>query len=501
VESTAVSVFEEIIDSAGVANRLEELLPKGVRGRQLKVRTLLLGILLALSDGRAAHLTRVHQALVALPDHERRRLGITVGWKCGPHLLSYRQVERTFSLVAGVMAPRDPNATDNLLQRFSDELLEASVPAEHKDATDAYAVDWTDVESFARPPLTEGGFTADPDASWGHRRGDGPGQDHELFFGYYLQLATMVHEENSDAVAELVRRLLLATCHTDPPRAFVPVLEDMAKAGVRLGDVLCDSGYSHRIAEHWALPLRALGAELVMDLHPHDRGTQGTHHGAIRFNGSLYCPATPVALFDIGPLSRGANDEQTMAHDAKSAELARYKLGRISGDDEDGFYRVGCPAVKGKVRCPKRDSSMALSLERPEILAPPEDAPLCCRQATITVPPDINAKTRQKHDYPSKAHRLSYGRRSAAERSNSTVKDPASNDISRGWCRLMGVGAMTLMITCLFVTRNQRVLASFEAREAEDRRRLATGLPPKTRKRRRRTIADLVTASAHAPPH
>jgi hypothetical protein len=59
---------------------------------------------------------------------------------------------------------------------------------------------------------------------------------------------------------------------------------------------------------------------------------------------------------------------------------------------------------------------------------------------------------------------------------------------------------MTLMLTCLFVARNQRVLASFEARQSEDERRLATGLPPKTRKRRRRTIADLVTASAHAPP-
>jgi hypothetical protein len=140
-------------------------------------------------------------------------------------------------------------------------------------------------------------------------------------------------------------------------------------------------------------------------------------------------------------------------------------------------------------------ASMALSRERPEILAPPTDAPPRCRQATITVPPDVNAKTRQKHDYPSKAHRLSYGRRSAAERSNSTVKDPASNDISRGWCRLMGLGPMTVMLTCLFVVRNQRVLASFEARQAEDQRRAATGQPPKTRKRRRRTIADLVTAS------
>ena len=236
-----------------------------------------------------------------------------------------------------------------------------------------------------------------------------------------------------------------------------------------------------------------------MDLHPHDRGTQGTFHGAICWNGNLYCPATPAALFTLEPLSRGAGDAETAAHDRRSAELARYKLGRITADDADGFHRVACPATLNKVRCPRRPASMVLSAERPEILAAPQEPPTCCTQKTLTAPPSVNAKTRQKHDYPSKAHRLSYGRRSAAERSNATVKDPASNDVARGWCRLMGLTSMTLMLTCLFVVRNQRVLASFEARLAEDQRRQAVGLAPRTRRRRRQTISDLVAASA-APP-
>jgi hypothetical protein len=41
------------------------------------------------------------------------------------------------------------------------------------------------------------------------------------------------------------------------------------------------------------VPLRAAGASLIQDLHPHDRGPQGTHAGAIIANGNLYCPATP----------------------------------------------------------------------------------------------------------------------------------------------------------------------------------------------------------------
>lgn len=496
----SLTAFETIVDGSGVAVPLEALLAIGVRPRQLSVRTLLLGILLALADGRPAHLTRVHAALLALDDDDRRRLGVEVEWKCRTHVLTYRQTEYTVGLLAAALQKDRPDGEPTTaLQRLADDLVEASIGAEYKQATSAYAVDWTDVESFARPPLKVGGETADPEASWGHRRGDGPGQKDELFYGFFLQLATMVREESGAAVPELVRRLLLTSCHADPPPAFVPVIEKMVASGVALGDVLADSGYAHRIPPHWALPLRALRADLIMDLHPHDRGTQGTFHGAICFNGNLYCPATPKTLFTLEPLSRSAGEDETAAHDRRSAELARYKLGRISADDADGFHRVACPAVLGKVRCPRRAASMARSYERPEILAAPKDPPTCCTQATLTVPPLVNAKTRQKHDYPSQAHRLSYGRRSAAERSNATVKDPASNDIARGWCRLMGLAPLTLMLTCLFVVRNQRVLASFEVRVAEEQRRQAVGLAPRTRRRRRQTITDLVGASA-APP-
>jgi hypothetical protein len=497
----ALARLEAIVDDSCVAADVEARLPVGVRPRQLRVRSLLLGILMTLVDARPAQLTRVHAALVGLGETERQRLGVVVEWKRGPHLLTYRQVERTFALLVAVMAKEsvDGEPTE-LLQRLADRLIEASIPAEHKAASTALAVDWTDVESFARPPGEEGGATADPEASWGHRRGDSPGHVHELFYGFYLGLATMVHEEHGPAVPELVRRMLLTSCHVDPVPAFVPVLEEMTASGVPLGDVLSDSGYAHRVPEHWALPMRALGANLVMDLHPHDRGQGGTFEGAICWNGSLYCPSTPPALFGLEPLARGASEAETTAHDARSAELERYKLSVLSAEDADGYHRVMCPAAAGKVRCPRREASMALGFERPEIYAPPEHPPTCCTQVSITVPPSVNAKTRQKHPYPSQAHRVSYGRRAAAERANATIKDPASNDVAPGWCRLLGLVSMTLMLSCLIVVRNQRVLASFAARQADNERRAAQGLAPRTRRRRRKTIADLVGAAANAPP-
>jgi hypothetical protein len=492
-----LAVLEEIIDASGTAPRIEAMLPIGVRARQLSVRTLLAGLCLTQADGRPAHLTRVHQALTSLPGDDQRRLGVLADWKHGPHLLTYRQTERTFGLVTAALGKDEPGGLPSqALQAACDDLLEASIPEEFKDASRSLAVDWTDLESFSRPPPAKGGPCADPEASWGHRKNNLLRSEDELFYGYYLSAGIMMPGENGPAVPEFARRATVSSCRHDPVRALAPVLTAMPAAGIPLGDVLADSGYAHRDADAWALPLRAAGAALVQDLHPHDRGPKGTHEGAIIANGNLYCPATPRSLLEIGPLSRDASPEEATAHDARTAELARHKLGRLTTDDTDGYHRVACPAVMGKIRCPLRPASMTLGRERPEILTPPEHPPACCTRQTLTVPPEVNAKTAQKHDYPSRAHRRSYARRTGAERGFATAKDPATNDISRGWCRLMGLTPLMLFTTTLLVVRNQRILQAWNARQQENARRAAAGLPPKTRRRRRKTLA----SRAAAPP-
>jgi hypothetical protein len=497
--SLPLARIEEIIDASGVAPRIEALLPTGVRHRQLRVRTLLAGMLLCQADHRPAHLTRVRDALTALPPAGQARLGVLENWKAGPHLLTYRQTERTFGLVADALAKDAPDGLPSqALAVICDDLLEASIPEEHKHASTALAVDWTDVETFSRPPPRGTSDCADPEASWGHRAGGGPGQDSELFFGYYASAGTMMPGEHGPAVPEFARRMTACSCRHDPARALVPVLTSMPGQGIPLGDILADSGYAHRDAEAWAIPLRAAGAQLVQDLHPHDRGPQGTHHGAIISNGNLYCPCTPRSLLELGPLARDASIEDAIARDAKTAELARYKLGRITSDDTDGYHRVACPAVTGKIRCPLRPKSMTLDRNRPEILTPPEHPPACCTQHTITVSPDVAAKTSQKHDYPSKEHRRSYARRTGAERTFSTAKDPASNNIARGWTRVMGLTPLMLWLACLLTVRNQRILIAWDARQDDNARRAAAGLPPRTRRRRRKTLTDLATAGT--PP-
>jgi hypothetical protein len=160
----------------------------------------------------------------------------------------------------------------------------------------------------------------------------------------------MTPGENGPAVPESARRATVSSCRHDPVRALVPVLTAMPAAGIPPGDVLADSGYAHRDPDAWALPLRLAGAQLVQDLHPHDRGPKGTHEGAIISNGNLYCPTAPRSLLELGPLSRDATTEQAADHDHKTAELARYKLGRLTRDDTDGYHRVACPAAMGRGR-------------------------------------------------------------------------------------------------------------------------------------------------------
>ena len=492
-----LAALETVIDASGTAARIEAMLPIGVRRRQLSVRTLLAGMCLALADGRPAHLTRVHRALTSLPASDQLRLGVIAQWKDGPHRLTYRQAERTFGLVADALAKDEPDGLPSAdLAGTCDDLLEASVPEKFKDTSDSLAVDWTDMETFSRPPPARGGDCADPEASWGHRKNNLLRSENELFYGYYLSAGIMMREENGPAVPELARRMTLSSCRHNPVRALVPVLTAMPEDGIPLGDILADSGYAHRDAGAWAIPLRAAGAGLVQDLHPHDRGPKGTHDGAVISNGNLYCPKTPRALLELGPLTRSATPEEAAAHDARTAELARYKLGRLTRDDADGYHRVACPAAAGKIRCPLRPPSMTLDRDRPEILQPPQHPQACCTQQTVTISPDVLAKTAQKHDYPSAAHRRSYARRTGAERGFATAKDPASNDISRGWCRLMGLAPLMLFTTTLLIVRNQRILQAWNARQEENQRRAAKGLPPKTRRRRRKTLAAL----AAGPP-
>jgi hypothetical protein len=82
--TTTLERIETVVDASGQAPVIEARLPGGGRPRQLSVRTLLVGTVLAVAHDRPLQLVRVHQALVHLGAHDRRRLGIDVTLARGP---------------------------------------------------------------------------------------------------------------------------------------------------------------------------------------------------------------------------------------------------------------------------------------------------------------------------------------------------------------------------------------------------------------------------------
>ncbi len=66
-------------------------------------------MMLALADGRPAHLTRVLEALTGLPEDDQKRLGVIEDWKNGPHQLTYRQVEHTNRVINKVLDKQQPD--------------------------------------------------------------------------------------------------------------------------------------------------------------------------------------------------------------------------------------------------------------------------------------------------------------------------------------------------------------------------------------------------------
>ena len=514
-----------MLDRSGVAELLDGWMPRGGRHGQLSAKGVLWGMLMALDAGRPAHLRAGHDALFALDVADQVRVGALATQNGALRPATYRQFSHAHQVMVTAFDPTpvpsfkgvyeedraahlaaaregvDEDVMSERLHLVLDALVEASVPEKYEKASSSLAIDWTDHETWSRPRAKDDPQPAnDPTASWGHAKRNAPGAIDHLFFGFYSQVATMVKDERGQPVPELVRQVAFAAPRSDPAEVMADALVRRKERGHPLGDVLEDCGYSNRDPRRVAIALRRAGARLVMDLHPNDRGQKGTHQGAIIANGNLYCPCTPKALLELGPLKKDASEEETAAHDERCAELARYKLGRISSDDEDGGHRRMCPALVGKVRCPLRPESMTLDYSHPEVLGPPEHPPTCCAQQTISVPEDVLAKTAQKHDYSSKAWRLSYNRRTGSERTFAWLQDPATIGMRRGWCRMFGATKNALTFTLGVVVRNVRIVVSYEARKAEDERRAAMGLGPLPRRRRRRRHREDTTPAIDPAP-
>ena len=175
-------------------------------------------------------------------------------------------------------------------------------------------------------------------------------------------------DENGPAIPETARRATVSSCRNDPVRAFAPVLTAMPAAGIPSATssttpatptATPEPGPSRSPRLRPARPGPAPARPRPQG-HPRRRGHR---------QRQPLLPPTPRAA--AGTRAAGPHRHpQQAADERKTAEAARYKLGRLTSDDQDGYHRVQCPAAMGKIRCPLRPASMTLDRDRPEILTP-----------------------------------------------------------------------------------------------------------------------------------
>lgn len=402
-----------------------------------------------------------------------------------------------------------------------DRILDATIPGTTEFATGSYAADETAVEAWALPSRDKKDApdrvpSADPAAHWGHRTPTNS-DDRELVFGYAATAMVRVRDTGTTGPYPVVcERLVLRPLSRGGVPAAIEAIDSLrAKSGATVNEVLADILYSQSVPANWVEPLQERGITPTFDLHPNDRGPRYDQHtGVLWLDGWPHCPNTPDHLLDLThprnmcpapepepattddpddqakgkkgsrhklvPTARrkasAARREADAIKTALQAELDRaafarfqsliterskYAFRRMAGPSKDGTEGYTCPARAGYIGCAGCPLSELLpGVDR--VANPPDPSDpnrvKCCAQETITAPGDVVAKTRQQHRYGTPKWIASFARRARIEGVFGQLKEPGSNEIRRGWTRMMGVVKTSIMLVAVVAGNNIEVV-------------------------------------------
>lgn len=528
-----------LVDRSGLAGELDDALfttedgSRQTRGRPraLSIRTLLLGLALCAIDNRELHLVRARQILSSLSHTDCRILAIPAEEASRLGHLTDRQVSYLWCRIISVVDPsphfskeakKAHDALDtepgepkpvfeparlDALQSMLDRLLEASLlDIDLPDRqTKTYAVDWTYVESWARLRRATQP-SPDPDASHIYITARSGNPKYNIY-GYKLHAVIRTRKPGQGRVPYLAERITLTPANVDPQTQVMGVVRDLV-AEQRIDTLISDRGYTFSKAERWALPLKEMGVEPVLDLHPDQRSTQGSYDGALMIDGGFYCPAMPQSLHHIERLDQFAKkaEREKFFADIERRQLYEFRNHGVPGPGKP--QRMKCPAAAGVIRCPLKPASQNLPYTYPTAYPDPglqSDPPTCCAQTTISVPVEIQANTRQKLTWGTREWFDVYGRlRPSVESFFGLIKDPGKEHMSRGRIKMMGLAKTSVMVAFWAAAANLRLLDAFEREQArlanaKTKSALSVFVSRTPRRRRALSLAGRA-ASANAPP-
>lgn len=389
IPDSKVGQLDALLHDSGIL----PLINKELEGRPgpdgLPVRTVLVGLMLALHYGHGANLA---DAFRILADHlrptARSWLGVPdlTGADTHARLAFSRRIYRAFDRLTTALDPHrcerrrrlpaaeaaviaaswedeDPEHVRRraLLQEISDRLVLVTVQLAHRRGLFTgwpgdIGADTTPIPSWHHPPSRRRELASvDLTAGWHYCGGAEEG-----IFGHSATLlvaASRRHGDGADLAGERVSRhpqLALGLVLDTPGKRVGPnavhALTRLAAHGLSLpaGLLAADRAYTDQLPAHFTVPARRLGYQLVLDYKQEHRGLQGsTAFGALLVDGSLACPAMPDALVRAttnldDKAVREVGDDEPLTQ--LLAARTPFFLKRKQNPDPHGTIRLQCPA-------------------------------------------------------------------------------------------------------------------------------------------------------------
>ena len=329
----------------------------------------------------------------------------------------------------------------------------------------------------------------DRDAHLGYRTKTHDNKSTKLFgYDLFAGVAVLPVGADPDEMPKLLLSMTLRPAAGDTSNPTLGALDRLVQEGYKIDELLVDRGFSYKSPEDWATELHQRGISQVQDIHPSDQGVKD-YEGIRVFGGMLYCVATPDELFDnpppphfkVGQLRKKATNEERLNHEyntkalevflARNAKLQEHAFvfNQNTPTKSDSFQTQWiCPGKAGKLKCQLCPLSENYPADRPvvENPGPLATAPKCCRQATIVVPGPVLAKLRQRDPWRSPKWINSYARRSAIEGIFGNLRSQSTQNIKRGFCRVVGLVKTSLMLAFEAVAANIRLVRKWAERVA-----------------------------------
>ncbi|MDN4488607.1 hypothetical protein QQX10_10555 [Demequina sp. SYSU T00039] len=242
-------------------------------------------------------------------------------------------------------------------------------------------------------------------------------------------------------------------------------LQGIPRAGMPVGLLTVDRGYSQQTEDNFAGPMRALGYGLVMDYRDDALGIQETFKGCLLIDGWWYGPCIPEKLKWISVEWRAGRLDDDTYH-RQIQERMKYALRFKETKRGDMVFVFRCPG-RGHGRTldcahvaefgsaqpplPAGRKKLPLAVKRPK-----QALEVCKLKQSISIPADLGLRFRQDIPYRSPEWYAAYtGPRNEIESENKRLKkatgaaiDEVAHRQFRGW------GKQLLAIMCKIVAAN-----------------------------------------------